>query len=171
MPLITSTDIYWLWYSLVQRRYKIALQSFSLELSIEHSFQVPSLTSITLNINIIRIHSLQWLLLVGKSVPASFEDAQATLQQSSQIYEKEKEASKFILLHRESIKQRQDVAPLFIGDHLAHDSWPVLGMKHCVIGMSELDMHTTYDEVFNDSPPFSAIFVHLCSICVDFQSG
>jgi hypothetical protein len=123
-----------------------------------------------LNINIIRIHSLQWLLLAGKSVPASFEDAQATLQQSSQIYEKEKEASKFILLHRESFKQRQDVAPLFIGDHLAHDSWPVLGMKHCVIGMSELDMHT-YDEVFNDSPPFSATFDHLCSICVDFQSG
>jgi hypothetical protein len=123
-----------------------------------------------LNINIIRIHSLQWLLLVGKSVPASFEDAQATLQQSSQIYEKEKEASKFILLHRESIKQRQDVAPLFIGDHLVHDSWPVLGMKHCVIGMSELDIHT-YDEVFNDTPLFSATFVHLCSICVDFQSG
>lgn len=97
------------------------------------------------------------MLLVGKSVPASFEDAQATLQQSSQIYEKDKEASKFILLHRESFEQRQDVAPLFIGNRLADDSWPVLGMKHCVVGMSGLDIHT-YDEVFNDTPLFSTIF-------------
>lgn len=92
-------------------------------------------------------------MLVGKSVPASFEDAKATLKQSRQIYEREKEASKFILLHRTSSERRQDEAPpplLFMGDRLADDSWPVLGMKHCVVGTRELDIHT-YDEVFNDA--------------------
>ena len=98
-------------------------------------------------------------MLVGKSIPTSFKKAQATLKLSPLIYESEKEASKFILLYRASSEHRQDVAPLFIGDRLADDSWPILGMKHCAIGMSGLDIHT-YDEVINDPPlMYNVIFL------------